>query len=53
MSEENLYAKAMDSELELELIDQDDYETIEEFLEAKANARVERDLAWIAYEDSL
>lgn len=53
MSEDILYYEALDSELKLELISQSDYETTEEFLEAKANARVERDLSWMAYEDSL
>ena len=50
---DELYAKAMDLDFKLEWITPGDYETVEEYLEAKAEARVERDLAWAAYEDSL
>ena len=50
---DELYTKAMDLEIKVGCITPGDYQTVEEYLEAKAEARVERDLAWSAYEDSL
>ena len=51
--QDELYYKAMDAGCKLGWITPGDYQTVEEYLEAKAEARVERDLAWAAYEDSL
>jgi hypothetical protein len=53
IEQDELYAKATDLEFKLDWITPGDYQTVEEYLEAKAEARVERDLAWSAYEDSL
>lgn len=51
--QDELYDKALDLDFKLDWITPGDYQTVEEYLEAKAEARVERDLAWSAYEDSL